>query len=169
MRTVRKLYLNALHLRFFASQIYSVALIATTLSAADSDKGHLGREVQASQSTAVDLKSGPKLRLQGVASIGGQETAYFIHIDSGMVIGLGVGETLWQEYKLVSITDGTDFRRCKAVLSHKGVLFHIPIESFMCPSVVTMQVAPSISSSGSVAGSFERVAVRPWVDPKSAK
>lgn len=120
-----------------------------------------------SQRTTEQTASSPlaRLRLQGVASIGNHETAYFTDTDSGAIICLRVGDSLWQGYTLVQIANGSDYLRCQAVISDGGKHFGIGVEDFMQVNAV-----PTVSDDQ---GELEeesdpvvRVAVRPWVDPK---
>ena len=107
------------------------------------------------------------LRLQGVACIGTQETAYFTEASTGAVISLRVGDSLHGELKLVQITHADDFMRCQAVLAHGGRHYLLGIENFMETTPLSPLTRPSSSTKEEqpVEDPVVRVAVRPWVDP----
>lgn len=105
------------------------------------------------------------LRLQGVASIGNHETAYFTDTNSGAIICLRVGDSLWQGYTLVRIANGSDYLRCQAVISDGGKHFEIGVEDFMQVNAV-IPATDNQEELEEESAPVVRVAVRPWVDPK---
>ncbi|MBL9113791.1 MAG: hypothetical protein JNJ83_02215 [Verrucomicrobiaceae bacterium] len=154
-------------LRGLVSRMSLLAALGLSLAASGSGVEDGTQKYKSSAPVAPTTpREAPRLRLQGVASIGQQETAYFVHTENGLVFGLGVGESLWNEYKLVRIIDGEHYLRCKAELSHNGMLFQIAIENFMDQSAPSAQPAQSATAVESDGPSVERVAVRPWVAPK---
>jgi hypothetical protein len=154
--------------RTFASYAWCVIvplLSCTSASAADL-AARTFRQSPASTQQRLPAENSPQmtLRLQGVASIGTQETAYFIDNQTGLVLSLRVGDSIWEEYTLVRIENGSDWLRCQAVLCHGQVQFSIGVEDFMqsnnpLPPPVEEEAAEEESPS------VVRVAVRPWVDP----
>lgn len=120
-----------------------------------------------SHRTAVQTPPSPlaSLRLQGVASIGNHETAYFTDTSTGAIISLRVGDSLWQGYTLVRIANGSDYLHCQAVISDGGKHYEIGVEDFMQVNAVP----PVSDDQGELEEESDpvvRVAVRPWVDPK---
>lgn len=107
------------------------------------------------------------LRLQGVAAIGDAQTAYFIDTASGAVIALRVGATLRGQVTLVHLENALDHLACRAVLRNESSEFRIGIADFMQHDRPSTPLSAELEEENEPTSSLVRVAVKPWVDPKT--
>ena len=97
-------------LRDFASRMSFLASLGLSLVASGSGvEDETQKYKSPAPSAPTTPKEAPRLRLQGVASIGQQETAYFVHTENGLVFGLGVGRLMVSLFVDVGAFDAATF------------------------------------------------------------
>ena len=105
------------------------------------------------------------LRLVGVTSLGGLQTAYFSDSSGKGILLLSVGET-FDGLKLDAIEERGDAENCRAIVSRNQEEAVIRMEEYGAEKSGGVTGPPSQPEP---AASEERVAVKPWRNPKARK